>query len=192
MLDNPKTGVTIVIRRLVKHKHQKEYKELLSKSYLESIKFVGFLGLDVFNDQKTEHITFVYRFDTEENLNNWLESEAANLYAKKMNKISSDTELEKLSGLEYWFNYNSDSGLQPPRKSKMIIATVIGDYPLQLLVTSPLLGYLEERFPEVQYFVLLMCISLLSISTLTYIVMPKVTKLLQFWLYPNTTKPDEL
>ncbi|MEM1312784.1 MAG: hypothetical protein AAGF07_04975 [Patescibacteria group bacterium] len=185
MLDNSKTGVTIVIKRLVKYKHQKKYKELLSESYLASIKFEGFLGLDVFNDQKTEYITFVYRFNTEENLNKWLESEEAKVYSQKMNKISSDTELKKLSGLEYWFNYSSDSGLQPPKKSKMIVATVMGVYPLQLLVTSPLLGFLEESFPQIPYFVLLLCISLFSISTLTYIVMPKVTKILKFWLYPK-------
>jgi uncharacterized protein len=190
MLNDQKNGVTIVIKRLVKHNHAKEYKDLISQSYLASIKFAGFLGLDVFNDQKTEHITFVYRFDTEEHLDIWLVSDQAKVYTQKMSKISSDTELEKLSGLEYWFNYTADSMAKPPSRVKMVLATVVGVYPLQVLVTSPALELARTMIPQIPLFVLSLVSSVFSITLLTYVIMPQVTKLLQTWLYPKTDTDD--
>jgi uncharacterized protein len=190
MLNNQKSGVTIVIKRRVRHSHEKEYKDLISQSYLASIKFAGFLGLDVFNDEKTEHITFIYRFDTEEHLDQWMESEEAKIYAQKMNKISSDTELEKLSGLEYWFNYTADSMSKPPARIKMVLATIVGVYPLQILVTSPALEYVRSTNPSIPHYFISFISTIFSVTALTYVIMPQVTKLLKKWLYPAEKLDD--
>lgn len=90
----------------------------------------------------------------------------------------------QLTGLEAWFRSPHNS---PPRW-KMAAATLLGVYPVSLLigvVLSPTLG----KLPLVLN---LFVVSIIIVGLLTWVVMPVVTRLLQGWLNPQPQKNERV
>jgi hypothetical protein len=86
-----------------------------------------------------------------------------------------------LVGLESWFTLPTRSGVAPPPRYKMAILTWATIFPLItviVVVSAPLLGSL----PVV---VRLAATTAVTVSLMTWVVMPRVTRLLHRWLYPD-------
>jgi hypothetical protein len=87
------------------------------------------------------------------------------------------------SGLELWFTLPKSSMIQakPPAYYKQVIVGVLSVYPLIILanlIIAPFLQWLPN--------LLALLISVTFVSALiTYPVMPYLTKILGFWLYPH-------
>jgi uncharacterized protein len=86
-----------------------------------------------------------------------------------------------LTGLESWFTLPTQPGSPPPPPYKMALVTWVTIFPLITLVvvaTAPLVGSL----PLVAR---LAVTTAVTVPLMTWVVMPRMTRLLHRWLYPD-------
>jgi antibiotic biosynthesis monooxygenase (ABM) superfamily enzyme len=174
--------VTTSVTRRVKPGHEAEYEPFLEGIISAASQFPGYLGVEVFRPEGAtagEYRT-VYRFDNAEHLRAWLNSDerAAWLERAEPHAIG-PTRTSFVTGLESWFTLPGRPA--PPPPYKMAFLTWITIFPLitgVVVTTGPLL----EGLP----LVLRLAITTAAIVPLmTWVVMPRVTRLLRRWLYPD-------
>jgi len=86
----------------------------------------------------------------------------------------------QLHGLEAWFR--SPGG--PPPRWKMAAVTLLGVYPVSLLI-----GFvLSPQLKKLPLALNLFCVSTLIVACLTWLVMPRLTRWLKPWLNPKPQK----
>jgi uncharacterized protein len=90
----------------------------------------------------------------------------------------------QLTGLEAWFRSPHNS---PPRW-KMAAATLLGVYPVSLLIGVVLSPTLKQLPLVLNLFV----VSIIIVGLLTWVVMPVVTRLLQGWLNPQPQENERV
>jgi antibiotic biosynthesis monooxygenase (ABM) superfamily enzyme len=88
----------------------------------------------------------------------------------------------QLHGLEAWFRAPHN----PPPRWKMAVATLLGVYPVSLLIGVVLSPTLKKLPLVLNLFV----VSAIIVGLLTWVVMPFVTRLLHGWLNPQPQKKE--
>jgi len=126
----------------------------------------------------------IIHFNTINHLNDWLTSKQQADILKSGKDIFEDYKYKSFTtGLEGWFSQQSgeQSGLGPPRW-KQVLSVVLGLYPLVMaqMILFSVFGFMTNWPPANAMLVN----NLITSSALTYVVMPQVTKLFRFWLYP--------
>jgi uncharacterized protein len=176
--------VTTTVTRRVRPGHEAAYEGFLSGISGAARAFPGYLGVEVFRPapgQGGEYRT-VYRFDSLVHLHAWLESaERAAWLARAEPHVAGPMRTQVLTGLESWFTLPTRPGVAPPPPSKMALVTWVTIFPLITLVvvaTAPLVG----GWPLVAR---LAVTTALTVPLMTWVVMPRVTRLLHRWLYPD-------
>jgi uncharacterized protein len=177
--------VTTTVTRRIKPGHEAAYEAFLAGISGAAQGFPGYLGVEVFRPipggQGGEYRT-VYRFDSPAHLRAWLDSkERAGWLQQAEPHVAGPMRTEFLTGLEGWFTLPTQPGVAPPPRYKMVILTWVTIFPLITLIvvaTAPLIG----RLPLV---VRLGVTTLVTVSLMTWVVMPRVTRLLRGWLYPD-------
>ncbi|MFE1249293.1 antibiotic biosynthesis monooxygenase [Streptomyces sp. NPDC058735] len=112
----------------------------------------------------------------------WLESEERAHWHRRIEDIATEVSSERQSttGMETWFHLPGTTVQAPPRW-KMVLVTFLGAYPfvllIQWLVTPFTAGWPLPLRAAVFPLVLL--------PVLTYLVMPRLSRLLRQWLYPR-------
>jgi uncharacterized protein len=176
--------VTTTVTRRVKPGHEAAYEAFLVGIIGAARAFSGYLGVEVFRPapgQGGEYRT-VYRFDSVAHLRGWLESaERAAWLARAEPHVAGPMRTQVLTGLEGWFTLATQPGLPPPPRYKMALVTWVTIFPLITLVvvaSAPLLGSL----PLVAR---LAVTTGVTVPLMTWMVMPRMTRLLHRWLYPG-------
>ena len=177
------TAVTTTVTRRVKPGHEAFYEQFLEGIIAAASRFPGHLGVEVFRPQSAaagEYRT-VYRFDTAEHLREWLDSDEHAAWLERAEPhVAGPMRTSFVTGLETWFTLPDRPGTAPPPPYKMALLTWITIFPLItaiVAVTGPLL----EELPLV---LRLGITTALAVPLMTWIVMPRVTRLLRGWLYP--------
>lgn len=88
----------------------------------------------------------------------------------------------QLHGLEAWFR----SPHNPPPRWKMAMVTLLGVYPVSLLIGIVLSATLKKLPLAINQLV----VSAIIVSMLTWVVMPLITRLLHGWLNPPSPKKE--
>ena len=86
-----------------------------------------------------------------------------------------------LTGLESWFTLPGQASAAPPPAYKMAVLTWVTIFPLITLVvvvSAPLIGGLPLAAR-------LAVTTLVTVTLMTWVVMPRVTRLMRRWLYPG-------
>jgi uncharacterized protein len=181
---DPQGPVTTTVTRRIKPGHEAAYEGFLAGISGAARAFPGYLGVEVFRPagaQGGEYRT-VYRFDSVAHLRTWQNSaEHAVWLARAEPHVAGPMRTQVLTGLEGWFTLPSQPGVPPPPPYKMAILTWAAIFPLITLVvvaSAPLLGHL----PLV---VRLAVTTGVTVPLMTWVVMPRVTRLLHRWLYPD-------
>ena len=175
--------VTATVTRRVKPGHEVAYEEFLAGISGAAKAFPGYLGEEVFRPAggKGGEFRIVYRFDSPAHLRGWLDSrERAAWLARAEPHVAGPMRAQYLTGLEGWFTLPAQTGAPPPPPYKMAVLTWVTIFPLITLVvvaSAPLIGPwpLAAR---------LAVTTLVTVSLMTWVVMPRVTRLLRGWLYP--------
>src|SRR5215468_545507 len=176
--------VTATVTRRVKPGHEEAYEQFLAGIGGAAKAFPGYLGEEVFRPAVGEggEYRIVYRFDSPARLRDWLDSgERAEWLARAEPHVASPMRTQYLTGLEGWFTLPAQPGAPPPPAYKMAVLTWLTIFPLITLVvvvSAPLLGHLP-LVPR------LAVTTLVTVSLMTWVVMPRVTRLLHRWLYPG-------
>ena len=145
--------------------------------------FPGFGGSELFRPVPgaQEDWTAVFRFDTEEHLNDWLESPERKRLLEEGPHFQ-DFELHRVANpFGSWFSFGAGAEAEAPAKWKTALSVLVGLYPTVVLLT---LG-ISEIWEDGELWETLLLGNVLSVSLLTWVVMPTVTRALHFWLSPD-------
>ena len=179
--------VTTTVTRRIKPGHEAAYEAFLAGISGAARAFPGYLGIEIFRPtpgqgqgQGGEYRT-IYRFDSAAHLQAWLDSpQRAAWLARAEPHVAGPLRTQVLVGLEGWFTLPTQPGAPPPPPSKMALVTWATIFPLitgVVVATAPLLGPL----PLVAR---LAVTTGITVPLMTWVVMPRVTRLLHRWLYP--------
>jgi uncharacterized protein len=176
--------VTTTVTRRVKPGHEAAYERFLAGISGAAGAFPGYLGVEVFRPAPgaIDEYRIVYRFDSATHLRAWLDSAEHTAWLQRAEPhVAGPIQSQVLTGLEGWFTLSAPPGVPPPPPSKMALVTWATIFPLITLVvvaTAPLVG----SWPLVAR---LAVTTGVTVPLMTWVVMPRVTRLLHRWLYPN-------
>lgn len=182
---NHSEAATFVIRHAVAAKHREDYERWLNEIGEEGRGFEGHLGAQIIRPPKScspcTYITTV-RFDSEEHLLAWANSEARAKHLERIEHILLDGDnVEIHSGIAFWFTPQESMAQARPWKQFLVVLSAI--YPLTIIVPW-LLGPLFDILPETGSFWLSKLIGSVCITGLmVYVIMPRYTRLVSSWLY---------
>ena len=177
--------VTTTVTRRVKPGHEPFYEQFLEGIIAAASRFPGHLGVEVFRPETAAagEYRVVYRFDTAEHLRAWLDSDEHAAWLERAEPhVIGPVHTQFLTGLETWFTLPGPTGTPPPPPYKMALLTWITIFPLITLVVV-VLGPLLEGLPLVPRLAITTAV---TVPIMTWLVMPRVTRLLRRWLYPHS------
>jgi antibiotic biosynthesis monooxygenase (ABM) superfamily enzyme len=179
--------VTTTVTRRVKPGHETFYEQFLEGIISAASQFPGHLGVEVFRPPSaTGEYRTVYRFDTAEHLRAWLDSDERAAWLERAEPhVIGPMRTSFVTGLESWFTLPGPPEIAPPPPYKMALLTWITIFPLItaiVAITGPLVG-------ELPLVLRLGITTALTVPLMTWVVMPRVTRLLRRWLYPDRGPP---
>ncbi|MFA6287825.1 MAG: antibiotic biosynthesis monooxygenase [Opitutaceae bacterium] len=178
-------GATVVITHRVREEGHDGYEEWLDRIAPACKAYPGHLDWHIVRPIKglTETYTVVIRFDTREHLEAWMHSDDRKRLIEEVQPLlAKDDDFFIRSGLDFWFTPEGAKAKLPVRW-KQFLVTWSAIYPLVLVM--PLLVVPALRFaglPEWRALTTLVATGAI-VFLMTYVVMPRYTKLLKRWLF---------
>jgi antibiotic biosynthesis monooxygenase (ABM) superfamily enzyme len=184
-------SVTVVVTRRVKSGYESQYENWLKRLLEEAKSMKGYIGAVVQKPAPgTAEYTSVFRFDNVENLRKFEESEIRTRYLREVvDYVEADAIWKKFSGLEFWFSPPKGSIVPQPSRFRMALVMIVVVYGLVISIGQLVAMLVGDVIPS--YVRLFITISI-EIFLMTFILMPRLTKLLAKWIYlrrsPISTK----
>ena len=176
--------VTTLITREIKPDRMNDFEEWVKGIYQVVKGFEGFLGADLIRPRDHSHPEYVVvlRFDEYEHLRAWMGSTERVEWLKRSKEMTvGELNIQEAHGFEPWFTLPDHPHTQvAPAKYKTVILTILALYP-PLLALSTFLAFVLPGWPRP---LLVLLTVLLLVPTMTYYIMPWVTRLFRSWLYP--------
>ncbi len=176
--------VTAVASRRVKPGREREFEEWVAGILSEANKAPGYLGSEVLrpSDSGDDEYRIVFRFDHASNLQAWENSEGRHHWLRKSRPMLHEEEkVRVLTGLETWFTLPSKAGEPSPPRYKMAAVTWLAVFPVVTVIFS-VFGQWLNLLPTV---LRTLVFTLVMVTLMTYVIMPRMTRLFSFWLYPD-------
>ncbi|MRX40223.1 antibiotic biosynthesis monooxygenase [Flavobacterium sp. LC2016-23] len=178
-------GASVVISHHILDGKEQEYEKWLDEIVPVTRHSKGFIDLQIV--RPIPHLTFVYtviiRFDSIDNLKNWMKSDNRKLLIEKANPLFRKNDNYQIkSGLDFLFNTENE-GKKVPLRWKQFLVTWSAIYPLSLaipLLVIPVLRFLQ--IPPNHYFDALLNSGFI-VFLMVFVVMPNYTVLIKKWLY---------
>jgi uncharacterized protein len=147
--------------------------------------YPGYLATEFFepHGKLQDEWVDIVRYDSLASLTNWMESKERQDLLKELESIVESMHAHRLTGLEGWFGVNRGSSAAAigPASWKQALAVLFALYPTVMVLT-----YLNPLMRSLSLPVQMFISNLLSVTLLTWLVMPKVTQFLSFWLTAAT------
>lgn len=181
--------ITLVISEVVRADRILEYETWVKGINNAAQQFDGYVGVEVIRprDHRYAEYVVIVKFD---DYAHWRAWQTSSVYRDWLDKarhlIVSRTHQHQPAGLELWFTLppNRSQQTSQPAYYKKVVLGVLAVYPL-ILLANVLLNPLLQGLPALLG--LLISVTFVS-ALLTYPVMPWLTHLLGFWLYPTSSK----
>ena len=179
---DPTESVTSVITHAVRTGSESAYEDWLRRIIPAAAAFDGHQGVNILRPSGgTGTYTIALRFDNVEHVTAWLQSERRRaLMAEATPLLARNETIEAHTGLDFWFT--SPTGATALRW-KQVVATVAALFPLTLVVPIVFNVVADAiRLPEwpiLRGFFILAA----NVALLTFVVMPRFTRVIGRWLY---------
>lgn len=187
MRDNNNQHVTAVISHMVKPEKKQEYEQWLRDVSAIAQQFEGHSGVSFVRPQDPDYPEYaiLLKFDEYKNLKRWMDSPIRQRWIEKAQPlVQNDQDVQILTGFETWFTLPGRLVKHPPKRYKMATLTA-----LSVFVVAQLLGYLLSPLLEpIPLLLRALILTTLTVFLLTYVVMPRVTRLFYRWLYPKLSR----
>ncbi|HEY9849812.1 MAG TPA: antibiotic biosynthesis monooxygenase [Leptolyngbyaceae cyanobacterium] len=183
-LDTDRQPITAVISHLVKQGCEEEYEQWLRDISAVAQQFEGHAGVSFIRPQDAAHPEYVIilKFDCYKHLKEWMDSPTRQRWIDLVKPlVQQDQNVQILTGLETWFTLPGKLVQHPPKRYKMAILTSLAVFAVAQLLGILIAPGLTVLPPLVRSLVL----TVLTVFCLTYLVMPRVTRLFYGWLYPK-------
>jgi uncharacterized protein len=172
--------VTHVIKPGAEGRYEDWTREILSAVS----SFPGYLGREVvLPTHGNRRYTVIVRFDNNEHLRAWAESETRKEFIRRANDLmEKGDQYEIRTGIDFWFE---PKGMKPPKPWKQYLLTTSAVYPLSLIIPK-LLAPLFRVAPSLgNNFISGLLVAAILTALLTFVVMPHYTRLVSKWLYED-------
>ena len=183
---NSPQSVTVLITRRPRKSSQKEFEQALSETIDAALEFPGHLGVTVLKPRKEDSNDYqiLVKFASQADYQRWCHSNEAAHWFRILNRLEEKPpNLEIMTGLETWFAVNSSTSrpMIPPPRYKMAIVTWLAIFIL-IVIINLLFGSFLASLPMVLRSLVL---TVGLVGLMTYVVMPRMTRLFSWWLYPK-------
>lgn len=175
--------VSVVVFDKVNSKYQTEFEDWQHRIISEIKKLNGFVSVSTKKLEGTNNEYFtIFQFDSNENLQSWLNSETLKRYLKEVEKYTLSTpKVSFHQGLEIFFDQKEAKSKQPPFYKKVLLG-ITAVYPL-IIIIGKLFHWLIPGFGKLPFEVGLFFEVIVVSSLMTYPVMPTLTKWFGKWLF---------
>lgn len=177
--------VTILITRSPRQSDRQEFERALSDTINVALEFPGHLGVTVLKPQgESNDYQIVVRFASETDYQRWCRSPEAIYWLKMLNRFEyQPANIETMTGIETWFATSSSASrpIIPPPRHKMAVVTWIAIFVL-IIVINLLFGSWLATLPML---IRSLILTVVLVGLMTYVVMPRMTRLFAGWLYPK-------
>jgi antibiotic biosynthesis monooxygenase (ABM) superfamily enzyme len=171
--------MTVTVARRVAPGRETEFEDWAARLTAAAARFPGFLGAGLLRPGHVgQDWHIVYRFDSAEHLAAWERSMVRARLLAMGEDLMQTVGVQRISGLETWFSVPGRTAPAPPRW-KMFAISVVGIYLLQMVVNVGL-GWLARPWPLAVRLALFVSI---VTASMTWLVMPRLARLLERWLY---------
>jgi uncharacterized protein len=177
--------VTVDVLQRVKPGCKKAFEAVLADLIEAAKSFEGHLGANVFRPANQSNLEYrvVFKFDHLSNLKQWESSAIRQKLLGRASRLTEgDKQLSILTGLETWFTLPNQPVVVPPPRYKMMVISGLTIYLLINLINVLILPVIMP-FPP---FLRTLVITLVMVAMMTYVAMPRMTKLFAWWLYPKS------
>ncbi|WP_067987038.1 antibiotic biosynthesis monooxygenase [Neptuniibacter pectenicola] len=174
--------ITVSISRKVKLGSEAEYENWVSGVINAASSYPGHLGTNVLRpSQATNHeYVIIYRFDNYANCQHWEQSETRSEWLAKLESlVEGEAVTKRGTGLEFWFDLPELPTQKHPSPHKMALILIIVVYVLVVAINLAFAPILEPM----SFWFKTLTIVVAQVLLMTYVVMPRVTRLLKSWLY---------
>ncbi|MFE0375326.1 antibiotic biosynthesis monooxygenase [Streptomyces inhibens] len=178
--------VTAVISHVVKPGYEQQFLNWQEKTLKAQEKAPGFMGSELFKPVKgvQEHWVVVFRFDSREHLDDWLESDVRETLLEEGRRYFTSYDVRKVgSAFSGWFQFDHGNGEGAPPNWKQAMTVLLALYPTVMVIN--LTVGLELNHLKIHEYLGLFIGNILSVSALTWLLMPLVNRGLAFWLVPG-------
>jgi len=178
-------GATVVITHRVRDGKQRDYERWLEEIGPLCRNSPGHLDWQILRPIPglTGTYTVVIRFDSNENLRDWMNSDHRKQLIEKVRPLLAIDDIYNIrSGLDFWFTPEAGS-MKVPVRWKQFLITWSAIYPLVLF--TPLLVIPAMRLLRLPDYRLLNALLVTGtiVWLMVYVVMPRYTKLVRRWLF---------
>jgi uncharacterized protein len=176
--------VTVDVIQKVKPGCESDF-ELVLADLTEAAKaFEGHMGASIFRptDRTNPEYRIVFKFDRMSNLRQWEVSPMRRRLLERAKRLTiGESRWQTVTGLETWFTLSTQQAIVPPPRYKMLIVTCIAGFP-----TVNAINFILQPLPPLPPLLRSFIGMVLLLSTMTYVIMPRMTKLFAGWLYPKS------
>ena len=180
-------GATKIIDRIPKAGFEAQLEAAIEDVVVAMHRRPGFNSVHVIRPSPPEQPAYriVCTFDSEENLRAWdVSDEHVKLIAAADRFTEGEARRTWLTGLETWFTLPVSANAQGrPPVYKMAVTTFVALFPTILAVRA-LMGFVPG-FGAAPPLLQSAVSTAIVVALMTYAIMPRFTRLLAFWLYPN-------
>jgi antibiotic biosynthesis monooxygenase (ABM) superfamily enzyme len=181
--------VTVSITRRVDHSRLPEVTRWVQSGVNLANEHEGFLGsgwVRARHDSDEWHM--LYRFADAQTLDAWEASDDRAEWLYEGRELVEVSRVERRTGIEGWFDQPQPGVAAAPPRYKQAITIWLGFFPLSLAfsyLTSSLVPGWHQLWPLATVLLSTLCLT----PTMTYVMLPFVTRLLQPWLQRPRRRP---
>jgi antibiotic biosynthesis monooxygenase (ABM) superfamily enzyme len=165
----------------VKIGEEAEYERWL-RQMLETVsRFPGYLGSEIFQPaQETGKRTSVLRFDSNEHLDAWVESDIHNVFVERVKELVQKVDIHEIMiGIDFSFTPE----IQRPKPWKQFLISLSAVYPLTLVIPM-VLNRLSRIVPFIRNPRIKGALAARAlVALLVFLITPLYTRLTRRWLY---------
>ena len=182
--------VTVVISRRVKPGKEAEFEAFLAGVNAACMKYEGHLGANIFRPSNFTRAEYriIFKFDCLSNLRRWEASEERQQWFAQAEALTqSPPQIQVLTGLETWFTLPDQPIMTPPPRYKMVVVSWLAVFPLITTIST----LLQDELNPLPIALRTLVVTAIAIPTMTYGIMPQMTRLFAWWLYPAPPNSPE-
>ncbi len=179
--------VTVVVTRRVKRGSESAYEDWLKRLIHEASALPGYLGTNIHRPPPAgpPEYTSVFRFDSVDHLRAFEESDLRRrALAEVAGLVEADATWKKLTGLEFWFTPPPGTLVPQPSRFRMALVMIAVVYGLVLSIGAAVAQVASAAPTPLR---LLLTITI-EVFLMTYVLMPRLTRWLAWWIYPASPK----
>ena len=183
MKESSRPGSTVIVQR-VRPGFEQPYREWSRRINRACSGFPGFVDLEVFEPVpgEEERFVIVVRFLTESELNAWHESAQCKELLQESKPFLEQAVMHAPSSVfGSWFRHSNGDARRPSRPWKEALTVLLVLYPTVMLLSVCVVDPFLKGWPRASSTYVA---NLLSVSILTWVLMPLATRALRFWLRP--------